>query len=179
MANKFTMKMIPEVIAGYDIYNGDGDNLVGRSGEMTLATVSNIVAEITGAGIGGTYNAPVIGQYENIEQEIPFRIVYKQLSDLMNPLKPCRINVRGGLQYYDKETQYRDVVPFRYVVQGAVTANNLGSLNVGQPMGSSITVSATYLLLEVGGETLFELDKINGKCVIDGVDVTEKLRKYC
>ncbi len=104
MSKSINSKMIPEIINNYKVYNGDGDELIGMTGEMSLAELNNLVASISGAGIGGTYNVPVIGQYDSIQQEVPFRTLYKELTSIMNPLKGARINIRGAIQSTDKST---------------------------------------------------------------------------
>lgn len=172
--------MIPEVIAGYNVYNGDtADLLIGVSNEITLPNFELMTSEISGAGIAGTYNAPVIGYFNDITQEIPFRVLYEQLAALFDQTKRCLVNVRGLMQVVDRTTGIRDRVPMRYIVGGSGTAMNGGSLQLGNPMGSTLSISATYVKLEVGGETLVEIDKLNQVCVIDGKDLLEDVRNYC
>ena len=180
MIKNFTKDMIPEVISGYNAYNGDsGDQLIGVTGEVTLANLTAMTAEISGAGIAGTYQAPVAGYFQDISQDVPFRAVYPQVVELADQTKPCRINIRGMMQVVDRSTGVRDRVPFRYVVGGAVTALNPGSMQLGNPMGSTITISATYVMLEVGGTKMFEIDKLNNICVLNGEDILEEVKKYC
>ena len=62
---------------------------------------------------------------------------------------------------------------------GRTTAINPGSAQPANPMNSSVTVEATYVLIQIDGETVFELDKLNNICKINGVDVMEKVRRYC
>lgn len=180
MQKKYTLSMIPEVISGYNIYDGaTGDKLIGVTGEMSLANLQAMTAEISGAGIAGSYNAPVVGYFQDISQDIPFRAMYTQVTKLMNPLKKCVISVRGLMQVVDRTTGLRDRVPFRYVVGGAGVSINPGTMQLGNPMGSTLTVSATYVCLEVGGKKLIEIDKMNQVCVIDGEDLLEEIRNNC
>lgn len=172
-------KFIPEVLNDFKVYNGDGDELIGITADMSLAELSNQVASITGAGIAGTYDVPVAGHYDSIKQEIPFRMLYKPVTALVNPLSPVRINVRGAIQATDRSTGVTDFAGFRYVVYGRTTAINPGSAQPANPMNSSVTVEATYVLIQIDGETVFELDKLNNICKINGVDVMEKVRRYC
>lgn len=180
MKTKFTKDLIPEVIAGYNAYFGDRDDqLIGMTGEVTLANLQAMTAEISGAGIAGSYSAPVAGYFQDISQDIPFRATYPQVVKMMDPTSRCRVSIRGMMQVVDRSTGLRDNVPFRYVVGGAATALNPGSMQLGNPMGSTITISATYVLFEMAGEKLIEIDKLNNICVIDGKDVLEEVKKYC
>lgn len=179
MSKSINSKMIPEIINNYKVYNGDGDELIGMTGEMSLAELNNLVASISGAGIGGTYNVPVIGQYDSIQQEVPFRTLYKELTSIMNPLKGARINIRGAIQSTDKSTGVTGMCGFRYVLGGKCVGVKPGSAQKANPMNSSATIEATYILIEIDGEKIIEIDKLNNICIIDGVDLLEEVRRYC
>lgn len=180
MQKKYTLSMIPEVLPGFNIYDGTtGDKLIGVTGEMPIANLQAMTAEIRGAGIAGSYNAPVIGYFQDISQDIPFRAMYPQVTKFMNPLKKCIISVRGLMQVMNRNTGLRDRVPIRYVVGGAGVSINPGTMQLGNPMGSTLTISATYVRFEVGGEKLIEIDKVNQVCVIDGEDLLEEIRNNC
>lgn len=172
-------KDIPEIINNFKVYNGDGDELIGVTGEMSLADLNNITAEISGAGIAGKYNTPVIGQYDSIPQEVPFRIMYKDMATIMNPMKVARLNVRGAIQLTDTSTGVSKFCGFRYVVGGRCVGTKPGSVQPANPMSSSVTVEATYVLVEIDGEKVVEIDKLNNICKIDGTDLLEEVRRFC
>jgi P2 family phage contractile tail tube protein len=179
MANKITASMIPEVLNNFKVYNGDGDEYLGITSEMSLAELSAITATISGAGMSGTYDVPVVGHYDSINQEIPFRVLEKSGVSLLNTMKVVRLNVRGAIQCTDKGTGVSEMVGFRYVCGGRCTSFNMGSAQPGQPMNGSATINATYILIEVGGEKIVEIDKLNNVCRIDGVDLLEQVRRLC
>ena len=52
----------PEVINNFNAYNG-ANKLVGVSGEVSLAEFQAMTAEVSGAGILGTYNTAVVGMF--------------------------------------------------------------------------------------------------------------------
>lgn len=79
MANKNSTLVFPEVINNFNVYDG-GDRLQGVSAEVTLPNMQAITAEITGAGVLGSYNTAVVGMYQSITQEIPFRIINREFS---------------------------------------------------------------------------------------------------
>lgn len=64
----------PEVINNFNVYNS-GNKMVGVSGEISLADLQAVTAEVSGAGIMGSYNTAVVGMFQSISQEIPFRMV--------------------------------------------------------------------------------------------------------
>ena len=73
MAGKIGINSIPEVLNGFNVYDHDGGKLIGISDSVTLAPLSMLTTNISGAGIGGEYAAPVIGHTQSMQQEIPFR----------------------------------------------------------------------------------------------------------
>lgn len=176
---EFTNKIVPEVINAFNVYDGDGDQLVGVTDEMSMADLSSKVATITGAGIAGSYDVPVLGHFESITQDIPFRLLYKPIFKFANPMKQVGLTVRGAIQVTDKSTGVSDFAGFRYVVKGRCKTMTPGNLKPGEAMNSKISIEAVYILYEIDGEKLVEIDKLNNVYRIDGVDLMEKVRKLC
>lgn len=179
MSKVINSQSIPEIINNFKVYNGDGDELIGVTSEMSLANLNNLTASISGAGIAGTYNTPVIGQYDSIQQEVPFRVMYKEMATIMNPMKVARLNIRGAIQVTNKSTGVSDMCGFRYVVGGRCVSAKPGSMQPANPMSASATIEATYILVEIDGEKVVEIDKLNNICRIDGTDLLEAVRRYC
>lgn len=180
MQNKYTMAMIPETLAGYNVYEGDtGDKFLAQTGNMTLATLTAMTNEVTGAGIAGSYNAPAAGSYQSISQEIPLTAPTPQSFRFMNPMKRSTLNIRGMVQVVDRSTGTRDRVPLRITLSGYGTAISPGTLQTGNPLGSTLTMEVTHIKIVLGNETVFEVDKLNQVCIIDGVDIFEEIRRYC
>ena len=176
---EFNNLIIPEVIHSFNVYDGDGDVLIGITDEMTMADLTNKVATVTGAGIAGSYEVPVIGQFDSITQDIPFRILYKPVFELTNPMKVVTLNIRGAIQVTDKSTGVSDFAGFRYVVKGRNKSTSPGSLKPGDVMGSKVSIEATYILFEIDGVKLFELDKLNNVYRVNGADLMDKVRRLC
>lgn len=176
---KYSSQIIPEVLHMFNVYDGNGSRQIGISDEMSMAEIKSKVATISGAGIVGSYDVPVIGYFDSITQEIPFRVFYANVAELANPMKVQTINIRGSIQVTDKSTGVSDLVSFRYMIKGRVTSVTPGTLKLGDVMGTKITIEATYVLIEIGGEVMVEIDKLNGVFRIDGVDLLEKARKMC
>lgn len=175
----FTNMIIPEVLNGYNVYDGDGNDLIGITEEMSIAELASKIATVSGAGIAGSYEVPVLGHTEPITQDIPFRLLYRPMFTLANPLKPVRLNVRGAIQVTNKSTQISELAGFRYVVSGRCKNISGGNLKPGEVMGSKISIAATYILFEIDGKKLIEVDKLNSIYRIDGIDLMERVRRLC
>lgn len=94
--------------------------------------------------------------------------------------KQVNLTLRSSIQYVDKESGGTiSSQGMRVVFRGRPTAYNLGTLSQGSLMNASITLEVTYILIEIGGKTLFELDKLNSVFKVNGVDLLEDIRNQC
>ena len=78
------MRLIPESINRFNLYL-KGNRLIGVSGEIALPDLASITNTISGAGIAGEMERAIIGMFGSIKQEIPFRMLSKDMLKLYNP----------------------------------------------------------------------------------------------
>ncbi|WP_320920782.1 phage major tail tube protein [Eisenbergiella porci] len=169
----------PEVINNYNVYD-DGDKMQGVSGEVTLPTLSAITTEISGGGVLGAYNTAVPGAFQATQMDIPFRMVGKEYFTRSIADRQMNLTLRSSIQSVDRETGGAiSSQGMRVVVRGRPTAYNFGTLSQGSLMNASITLELTYIMVEIGGENLFELDKLNSIFKVNGVDLLEDIRNQC
>lgn len=169
---------IPEVINNFNAYRG-GNALVGITGEVSLTELQAVVESISGAGIAGTYEIPVLGHYGSMTQEIPFRALYEDVFSMADPSEMQDLTLRGSLQVTDKSDYGIDFVACRFVFRGRAKNFKPGTVKVGGSMSASVTLEVMYLLYELDGEKKIELDKLNNIFRINGTDLLEKVRKQC
>lgn len=167
----------PTVINNFNMYEGS-DRLIGVTDEVKLPDMNAITSSISGAGIAGTIDIPVVGAFENMEMEIPFRGLATDLFKVFKLGKTVDITLRGGYQTLDNQSATIGKNSMRVMVRGFVKGFSPGSVKMNDQMTSSVTISIAYYLVAVGRNTVIELDKLNSKCVIDGVDVLEDIRSY-
>lgn len=172
-------KVFPEVLHNYNIYDIAGNKLIGIGESITLAAVQFVVATLQGAGILGQLDVPVVGQTQNISQEVPFRVLYGGVSDYISNEQTVGFVVRGAYQVLDRESNQRKPMQVKATMRGACTAVNPGTAQNGNAMNGSVTVSASYYKIEVGGKVLFEMDKLNGIFVVNGEDILQEYRDMC
>ena len=169
----------PEVINYFNVYNG-GNKLMGITGEISLAELKAKTATVSGAGILGEYNTAVIGMFENIQQEIPFRMINQEFFDLMNASKQAEIVMRASIQNVNKSSGGAlSTQGMRVVFRGRPTNFKMGQLKQANLMNASVTLELTYVLLEMGGEKKLELDKLNEIYIVNGKDLLAEVRKQC
>ncbi len=169
----------PEVINLFNVYDG-GNRLQGVTGEVTLTQLQAITAEVSGAGIMGTYNTAVVGMFQSLSQEIPFRMVNKEFFNLMNASQQAELVLRTSIQNVNKDTGGTlSSSGMRMVLRGRPTSANFGTLKQADLMNASVTLELTYILIEIGGETMLELDKLNSVYKVNGKDLMADIRKQC
>ena len=177
MAN-IDLSIIPQVLNDYAVYDGNGDKLIGVTNDMTLADIVSKTVEMNGAGMDDI-EVVVIGMYNSITQEIPLNTPYSQLIKYLDTTKNAVINVRGAIQAEDKGTGETKFLQFRYMVSGKVKQLTPGNAKRGETFGSKISIAVRRVLMEIAGETVIDIDKLNGKVVVDGKDITQAIRKMC
>ena len=153
---------IPSKINSYNVYN-DAECLIGVGDEVTLPDFEAMAETISGAGILG-------------ELDDPFRVLDREATDMLDMTKAVRLTLRAAQQALTVEgdTEFRSM---RVVVRGKSATLAMGSVQNANPMESSVTLNVSYILIEVDGTTLVELDKINPTFKVNGVDLLQKVRE--
>lgn len=171
------MKTIPTKINRYNVYNS-GNRLLGMGDELTLPDFEASTETVSGAGILGEIDDPTPGYFTNQEIEIPFRILDKEATDMLDITKAVQLEIRGAEQTTKSEgdIEFRGV---RVVVRGRSNKFTPGKMKAGNPMDTSITLSILYILIELEGEPVLELDKMNEVFKINGNDILAKVKELC
>ena len=96
---------IPEKINDFNTYL-DGNKMIGVAASVTLPEVKMKTSTVSGAGINGEIDSPTIGQFESMEQEIDFNVLYSSAMDMLSPLSVVNLTLRAAQQVYDKTGGY-------------------------------------------------------------------------
>ena len=166
---------IPEVINDFNLYLS-GNKLGGTTGEVQLPDFEAMTQAVSGAGLLGEYEAPVVGHYGSMELEIPFRCINEDYFKMISPASSVELTLRGAIQYTRGDTQAVDYMGMRVVVRGRCKKISTGKAKQRESMDSGITLELTYILVEMDGKKRAELDKINGNFKINNVDQLAKVR---
>lgn len=171
------MDGIPSKINLFNVYR-DGTKLIGLSDEVTLPDFESNSESISGPGILGEIDDPTIGHFGSQEIEIPFRTFTEDTFNLISPGEDVNLTLRGSIQV-TTSTGSVDYVGTRVVVRGKCKSFTGGSMKQGAAMGSSVKLELTYILIELDGKSVVELDKINGVYKVNGIDIMLKARSLC
>lgn len=160
---------VPEKINDANIYLA-GNKMIGATPSMELPTVKMKTSTISGMDIGGEIDSPTVGLFESMEQEIEFNTLYSSATEMLSPLSTVELTVRAAQQVYNKEGGY-EFKGLRVVERGRVKEFSPGKVEKGETMGAKVKLELTYLMIEVDGVTVLEVDKLNSKYVVNNEDM--------
>ena len=171
------MNEIPTKINKYNVYN-EGERILGMGDELPLPGFESSSETVSGAGVLGEFDDPTVGYFSNQEMEIPFRVLDRDAVDMLDQRKAVRLTIRGSAQSTNSEG---DIVfhSVRVVVRGRMSKFELGKLKAGSGMECKITLTLLYILIELDGEPMVELDKLNEVFKIRGKDMLAEIKEMC
>ncbi len=172
------MYKIPSKINSFNVYK-DNTKLVGISDEVTLPDFESLTETLSGPGILGEVDDPTVGHFKSMEMEIPFRTMDKDLFVLSDDISSVTLTLRGSIQYTVNDSGATAFKPMRVVVRGKNKGITGGKMKQGTGTGSSIKLEVLYILIEIGGVTEIELDKLNFIYKVHDKDLLQKVRKMC
>lgn len=171
------MNTIPTKVNRYNVYNA-GDRLLGMGDELTLPDFEASSETVSGAGILGEFDDPTVGYFSNQEMEIPFRVMDREAVDMLDMTKAVHLTIRGAQQTTNSEGDI-EFRAMRVVVRGRAAKFSPGKVKAGNPMDTSVTLTVLYILIELEGKPVLELDKLNEVFKINGKDVLKKVKEMC
>ena len=162
---------IPTKINKYNVY-AKGNKLLGRGDEMELPKFETPGETVSGAGILGEIDDPTVGYFTNQTMDVPFRVLDQAAVDMLDMTKAVQLEIRGAQQTTDSEGNI-------VVVRGRPNSFTPGKLKNGSTMDTAISLSILYILIELDGESMVELDKLNEVFKIRGVDMLAEIKEMC
>ena len=69
--------------------------------------------------------------------------------------------------------------PVKIVVRGKASTSNMGKVVKGKKMEPEVELEILYIKIQINNKTVLELDKLNFKYVLNGVDMLAKIRSQC
>lgn len=166
---------VPEKINDANVYLF-GTKMIGVSESITLPPLKMKTSTVSGFGINGEVDSPDIGQFESMEQEIMFRTLYSSAMDMLSPLSTVDLTIRAAQQVMDKTGGYA-FKGLRVVEKGRVKSFDPGKVEKGNGMDAKVVIEVTYIMIEVDGKKIVEVDKLNGIYNCNGVDMLAAIQR--
>lgn len=157
----------PDKIRNFQVYMGS--KLLGIV-DATLPNLTPLKETTKGAGIAGEIETPAPGQFGTLKLQLTWRQPTREAVMLANP-DGQTVELRASAQVADSATYRLKGVPVKIVLKGVASDMQLGKFDPGTAMGTTTELECLYYKMEWNGQLLYEVDKLNFKCLINGVDV--------
>lgn len=165
--------MLPETLKRMAVY-ADGTSYLGKAEEITLPTIERATEDYRGAGMGGPVKLGVGWG------ELMMGIKLKEYSASMLKLLSKGAIDGAGLRFvgaFKSDDPGASAVAIEVVARGRLDKLDLGTAKEGDLTDMETEFPLSYFRFDRNGETLVELDYVNGVEVIAGEDVMAELRR--
>ncbi|SDP00747.1 phage major tail tube protein [Selenomonas ruminantium] len=168
---------VPETINDMRAYidGGKNEDMIGVK-EVELPEFSSMTTEVTGIGLAGKVDAPVHGHFEGMETKLTWQLPTKTAATLVGG-KPISLELYADKQYFDSGSDAYVHEQYRVAVRGRIKSHKPGSIKAGEPTDSETVIETHYIKIDIGGSTVCEVDKYGYKCVVNGTDYLEAVRR--
>lgn len=167
------MGKIDESVIGFKVYENNKDYL-GVS-EVALPEISFITEEISGAGLGGKYEAVLLGMVEAMVTTFNFRTVTNNAVSLMEP-RLHDIDLRVAQQQNDTTKGIVEVVKVRHCLRMIPKKLNPGKVASSAAAEVSGEYATRYYATYINGVKKLEVDPLNYICFANGKDYLKAVR---
>lgn len=164
---------IPERLINYTVYL-EGNRAVGTA-DAKLPSIEAMTETVSGAGIAGELETPVLGHFKSMTTSIKWRTVTDNSVKLFSS-RSHQIDLRGSQQVYDSGAGTYKTVPIRASMKLMPKKLDLGSLQVAKATDTENEFEVMYLKLFIDNKEVLEIDKLNFICSINGEDILASVR---
>lgn len=164
---------VPERLINFRVYN-EGNDCLGIA-TVDLPEIEAMSDTVTGAGIAGEVESPIIGHFSSMTTTFTWRTIEKSAMTLCAQ-KAHTVDIRGSQQVYDAASGEYNTVAVRATMKIVPKNVTLGSFEPGATTDTEQEFEVLYIKLYVDGKAQLEIDKYNFKAVFGDVDALSKVR---
>lgn len=166
---------VPTQNINFRVYDSESKVLLGIA-EVNMAEIAAMSETISGAGIAGEIDMPVIGHIQSMGITFNWRTLTKEATQLNAP-KAHKLDLRASVQDYDPGTGTKGTHAIKHSVIAIPKNLALGNLNVGTSADSSSEFELPYIKTLIDNEEVLEIDKMNYIYRVHGIDYLESVRR--
>lgn len=166
---------IPERLINFRAYIGPAAELLGMT-DVELPSFEAMKETISGAGIAGEYESPVLGHFGSQKVKLKWRTVTQAFLGVLAPVRQV-FDIRGSIQFQDPQLGVLSSSALRVECTGQVTTLGLGKFEPGKVMGVESDIELAVCRISLDGQPMIEIDKFNMRFVVNGVDYLAKVRR--
>ena len=170
-----SINQVPDVLQNFRLYRDD-TALIGTV-DVELPELESLTETLSGSGIAGEIESPVTGHFKSLACKLKYRALTQDLLSLAAP-KGHLLTARGSVQTYDAGGAAYGSYGVKVVMQGPVKKLGSGKMETGKKQDNGVEVECFYLKIAVDGQDCVEIDKLNCKFVVDGVDYLAATRVH-
>lgn len=171
---KMAGNKVPERLIAFRVY-AEGNDLLGVA-EVELPSLDALTDTVSGAGVAGEVDSPVLGHYASMELKFKWRTITGDLTGLSEQ-RAHSFDLRGSQQAYDAASGEYSTVPVRISVKATPKTTSLGSFVVGSTTDSEGGFEVVYIKIFINGKEVLEIDKYNYIARFNGRDILAQVRK--
>lgn len=168
------MAKLDEAVINFAVYE-DATEFLGMA-EVELPEITKLTAEMTGAGLNGTFNAPIAGHFEAMTATFNFRVPTKSQYSLFES-RNHTLDLRAAQQQRDPVTGQIKTVAVKHVLVVTPTKLSPGKIAPASTADGSGEYSVSYYATYIDGKKVLEIDILNFIAIINGVDELAEVRK--
>ena len=168
------MPNFDESVINFAVYE-DSVEYVGMAG-VTLPNLAAIVQTLSGAGIAGNVEVPVLGHYDVMSLTLNFRTTTEHSVRLSEPRRH-NIDLRMAQQIEDTVAGEVKVQSIKHVLVVGPKTDTGGTAAPAAPTNGSGEYSVRYWATYIDGAKVREIDPLNFICEVNGVDYLADVRK--
>ncbi len=168
------MPNFDESVINFAVYE-DSVEYVGMAG-ATLPNLAAIVQTLSGAGIAGNVEVPVLGHYDVMSLTLNFRTTTEHSVRLSEPRRH-NIDLRMAQQIEDTVAGEVKVQSIKHVLVVVPKTDTGGTVAPAAPTNGSGEYSVRYWATYIDGAKVREIDPLNFICEVNGVDYLADVRK--
>ena len=143
--------------------------------QATLPNLEQITQELSGAGIAGNVEAVYRGHFSAMTLGLTFRTMTPESIKLAEPRRHT-IDLRVARQDEDTEGGQIVIVPVKHIFVVVPKSLNPGNVAPHSTADGSGQYAVRYWATFMDGKMVTEIDQLNYKCVVDGVDYLASVR---
>ena len=168
------MPNFDESVINFAVYE-DSVEYVGMAG-VTLPNLAAIVQTLSGAGIAGNVEVPVLGHYDVMSLPLNSRPTPEHSVRLPEPRRH-NIDLRMAQQIEDTVAGEVKVQSIKHVLVVVPKTDTGGTVAPAAPTNGSGEYSVRYWATYIDGAKAREIDPLNFICEVNGVDYLADVRK--
>jgi len=158
----------------FEVYE-DGAIFYGFA-SVVMPTLSNLVTQISGAGIAGNIDAVMLGLMDAMEVGINFRTTTPD-SIKLSELRRHHLDFRIAQNHENSVDDSLYVVPEKHVMVVVPKSHNVGNVAPNSTTGASGTYAVRYWATWINGVKVREVSPEDYIYEVDGVDYLASVRK--